>query len=130
MILKVTMLLFFVLLSGCASILPPYHLTEVAFVRIYNNTADDITYQAHMFSQWTEMIPVKSNKIDFLFEYDRESKSESLPEKIHQLKINLTNCQLMLNRQQLESNMVQPIDKSAGWNLYVNQELIDKIGCE
>ncbi len=127
--IKVIILLIF-LLSGCSGLLPPYNLTEVAAIRVYNKTDHDLNYQARLTYQWTEAIPIEAGKIDFLIEYDRKSKAETLPEHIYQFKINLPDCLLNLNRQQLEANMLQPTDNSAGWNLYINDTLIKKIGCK
>ena len=130
MMLRYITIIVTILLSGCASILPPYHLTEVAFVRVYNNTSDNLTYKAHMYSQWTEVITVESNNVDFLFEYDRKTINESLPGQLHQITLFFKDCTLELNRMMLEAHMQQPDDKSAGWNLYVSQGLIDSIGCK
>jgi hypothetical protein len=128
MLSKPFLLLAFTLVAGCG-LLPPYNLTEVAFIRVFNQVETDISYQANMFSRWTDLIPIKPNNTDFLFEYDRKTKKEALPNVIHSIKILLPDCLLVLNRKHLEDIMVQPLDDGAGWNLYVTQELVRKIGC-
>lgn len=128
MLIKTSLIVLASLLAGC-HILPPYHSTEVAFIRIYNQTDTDIAYQIDLGEEWTESNPVAPQGVDFFYQYERNSKNETLPRNITQIRINFDNCQLNLNRHQLEREMKQPTDKSAGWNLYITQSLIEKATC-
>lgn len=128
MLIKTSLIALALLLVSC-HILPPHHSTEVAFIRIYNQTDTDIAYQVDLGDEWTEPNPVAPQGIDFFYQYERKSKNETLPRNITQIQIKFDNCQLNLDRQTLENKMKQPTDKSAGWNLYITQSLIEKATC-
>ncbi len=128
MLIKISLIALASLFVGC-HILPPYYSTEVAFIRVYNKTGIDIAYQVNLGDEWTGAIAVPPEGIDFFYQYERKSKNENLPPNITQIRIKFENCQLNLDRQQLESKMKQPTDKGAGWNLYITQSLIKNTRC-
>lgn len=129
--IKLNNMLVIIVLAGlqsCAGVLGP--TTTRAAVVIYNDTSSNIHYRAFMSSVWSDRYTIDVSSAGFLYEYERSSKKEPFPRGIDTITLSLPSCEITLNRLELVKYFERSGSGRAGWNLYVNAELVNVVGCE
>lgn len=115
-------------LQSCAGVLGP--TTTRAAVVIFNETPSNIHYRAFMSSVWGDRYTIDVNSAGFLYEYEQSSEKEPFPGGIDTITLSLPSCQITLARLELIKYFVRNRDGRAGWDLYVDAELVNAVGCD
>jgi hypothetical protein len=126
-IVKYLTLFIPIALPGGCLLHPPY---DKAAVVLYNQTADQITYSVYTAEQVFESANIKSQDADFVMVYDIISDDETPPVVFNKIRITTPGCLFELDRNALENYFVRDPEGRKGWNLYINNALLKKAGCE
>ena len=118
--------LIILVVAGCLPHIP----TKKAFVVISNDTSHSIQYTALLSGKWSNPETINTKDVDFFIDYETTVPDESLPEYFSALKISVESCEFEMARGDLEKYFVKNSQGRLGWDLSIDQDLLQIFGCK
>jgi hypothetical protein len=113
-------------MAGCLPHIP----TKKAFVVINNDMSNSIQYTALLSGKWSSPATIKAKDVDFLFDYETTVPDEILPIYFKALKVTVESCEFEMTRGDLEKYFVKNPQGRLGWDLSIDQDLLQAFECD